>query len=37
MLNGLLSQLSDFVDDGVLTSEQAASITVLVEAVLAGL
>jgi len=37
MLNGLLSQLSDFVDDGVLTSEQAASISVLVEAVLAGL
>lgn len=37
MLNGLLSQLSGFVDAGVLTSEQAASITVLVEAVLAGL
>ena len=37
MLNGLLSQLGDFVDDGVLTSEQAASITVLIEAVLAGL
>ena len=37
MLNGLLSQLSDFVDAGVLTFEQAASITVLVEAVLAGL
>jgi predicted extracellular nuclease len=37
MLNGLLSQLGDFVDDGLLTPEQAASITVLVEAVLAGL